>query len=286
MLEKLILGTVQLGIPYGINNSIGKPSSYVAHEILNLAYESGIYFLDTAQAYGDSQKVIGNYLDSQPKRKFKVFSKIKLDNEKSVKDQIIQIKVEIKDHDLISLSCHQFSDIFLSQSQILKDYKVQKVINHIGVSVYSNDEFSQAIESDLVDLIQIPFNIFDNWSIRGELIQKAKEYGKEVHVRSVFLQGLFFRDINILPLMLKPLTDSLRHLHHLAQEYELSIGEMALGYALSFNQIDKVLIGVESPEQLKQIINHANRPLDTKLIQKLSAMQVPHLELIDPRNWK
>ena len=72
MIDKLILGTVQLGLNYGVNNSAGKPSLETAFDILNLAYESGIRTIDTAEAYGDSQEVIGQYIEQFPNKKFKI----------------------------------------------------------------------------------------------------------------------------------------------------------------------------------------------------------------------
>ena len=75
MLSKLILGTVQLGLNYGVNNSSGKPTLDTAFNILNLAYESGIRTFDTAEAYGDSQEVIGRYIKQFPNKKFKIITK-------------------------------------------------------------------------------------------------------------------------------------------------------------------------------------------------------------------
>ena len=61
MNSKLILGTVQFGLHYGVNNTTGKPSKENIKSILDSAYNSGIQLLDTAEAYGDSQNKIGEY---------------------------------------------------------------------------------------------------------------------------------------------------------------------------------------------------------------------------------
>ena len=59
--NKLILGTVQFGLDYGINNKSGIPSSNIIKQILDYAMSNGIEILDTAEAYGISQQRIGQY---------------------------------------------------------------------------------------------------------------------------------------------------------------------------------------------------------------------------------
>jgi spore coat polysaccharide biosynthesis protein SpsF len=44
---------------YGIANVRGKPTEGEALEIVNAAWTHGMRFFDTAQAYGDSKKVLG-----------------------------------------------------------------------------------------------------------------------------------------------------------------------------------------------------------------------------------
>ena len=76
MIQKLILGTVQLGLDYGINNKSGKPSKQKSFEILHTAYDNGIRFLDTAEAYGESQKIIGEFQKLNPNKKFSIITKL------------------------------------------------------------------------------------------------------------------------------------------------------------------------------------------------------------------
>ena len=78
MISKLILGTVQFGLNYGIANSEGKPDLNKVRAILRCAADHGIRILDTAAAYGDSETVIGTVFaeDSALKNHFQVVSKI------------------------------------------------------------------------------------------------------------------------------------------------------------------------------------------------------------------
>ena len=77
-IEKLILGTVQFGLPYGINNQTGQLSKESVFKILNLAYENGITLLDTAGAYGQAEKILGEYFSLYKAKSFKVITKLDL----------------------------------------------------------------------------------------------------------------------------------------------------------------------------------------------------------------
>ena len=60
--SKLVLGTVQFGLNYGIANTDGKPAPERVRQILQTAYDNGIRTLDTAAAYGESETVLGTEL--------------------------------------------------------------------------------------------------------------------------------------------------------------------------------------------------------------------------------
>ena len=101
MIDKLILGTVQLGIPYGINNTIGKPDLSQVKAILNLAKEKGIQTLDTAKAYGNASELIGNY-QKEFNFFFKVISKFHIGNSKLEENCISELKaLNIKQFEII-----------------------------------------------------------------------------------------------------------------------------------------------------------------------------------------
>ena len=57
--KRLVLGTAQLGMNYGIANRSGKPSSRETNAIIQRAWGEGIRVFDTAQAYGDSESILG-----------------------------------------------------------------------------------------------------------------------------------------------------------------------------------------------------------------------------------
>jgi len=287
--DKLILGTVQLGIPYGINNHTGQPDRITAHRLLQTAWDGGICLLDTAESYGNAQEVIGDYHASQHNR-FGVITKLQSGIEQdSVIQSLLNDMELLKVDSLYGFMFHHL-DLFKRNTETLKDLirlKNEGKIQRIGVSVYSNDEIEFLLNYPEINLIQMPFNMLDNWYQRGEYVRLAKDNGIEIHVRSVFLQGLFFMPATELPAKLKPLKSYLKQLHELSSQHQMSMEMAAMAYALSRPEIDRVLLGVETPEQLSGNLNEINQlRLSHEFLESVDAIQVAETELLSPVNWK
>jgi len=289
--SKIVLGTVQLGLDYGINNQLGKPDLNNSFEILQTAYNSGISFLDTAEAYGDAVDIIGKF-HAEKKVEFNIISKFgSIKSETDLNKNISETLTKLNQNSLYAYLFHSPSDIKKLQTlpklvSQLNDLKSGGKIKKIGISIYTNDDFEQAIKNPLIELIQFPFNVFDNNNKRLEILKKAKDNGKEVHCRSVFLQGLFYKKPNEIPNKLTLLIPYLEVLNSISKKLNLTITELALNYALSNPYIDKVLIGVDSVNQLNQNISNINFNLtqsDFKLIDE--NINIKEEELLYPYNW-
>ncbi len=288
--HKVILGTVQFGLPYGINNQLGQPSQDTVNAILNLAYDNGINLLDTAESYGNAQKVIGNFHRSFPEKVFSVITKLNPKSSfKNIKEQIFNDIIELNVNSLAGLMFHSFNDYIdhLEGFDEMKELKAIGVIDRIGVSVYNNEEFKFLIDEGIVDLIQLPFNIFDNMNHRGELIKAAKLKGIELHVRSVFLQGLFFMNPDNLNSKLLPLKPYLKYIHDLVNNSETTIEEVCLAYTIGQKDIDMVLMGVETVDQLESNLNVIRKiEISEDFMSKINSIKVVEKELLSPVNWK
>ncbi|CAL2105872.1 Predicted oxidoreductase [Tenacibaculum sp. 190524A02b] len=288
MKSKLILGTVQFGLKYGINNIEGKLSEQSIREILDTAFEKGIDILDTAEVYGDAQKRIGDY-HKLSDNKFEVITKF--NSKESLRSNIIE-RVEkdietLRVDSLYAYMFHSFTDFekyFEKYSKDLILLRNKGVIKRIGVSLYTNEEISRVLGNENVDLIQLPFNLLDNNTKRKDIIKKAKEKGIEIHTRSVFLQGLFFKKTNELPGNLELLKPYLDNLHNLCRE-DIKINDIALNYAVKNNDIDKVLIGVDGVSQLLSNVMSEKRKVLNGIIDEIDAIKVKEVELLNPSNW-
>jgi aryl-alcohol dehydrogenase-like predicted oxidoreductase len=286
LLKKLVLGTVQLGIPYGINNTHGQPTQDEANEILSAAFKSGIRTLDTADAYGSSTERIGEFHRENPR--FRIITKFSAGSETNLSAQIEQSLSLLHVDTLYCYQYHRFSDYKdypALRGQLLKA-KDEGKIQQIGISVYTNDEFLAAADFKEIDVIQFPFNILDNMNLRRSAIGKAKLNGKELHARSVFLQGLFFKRKDELPKHLAPLGQYIESVGEIAEENQTDIMSLALGYVLKNPHIDHVLFGVETSAQLLEIIQQVQSLPDEKNLQEIdSRIHVREAELLNPANW-
>jgi aryl-alcohol dehydrogenase-like predicted oxidoreductase len=286
MVNKIILGTVQFGINYGINNSSGKISFDNVCKILNYSNLNGITQLDTAAAYGDSEQVIGEFLKNNEKKGFKIISKLYLKNqtlEKSLLSSISKLNVKMLD----TILFHSCEDYQIHKNEIINfnnKYK-GRLFKNIGVSAYTNKEVEEIINNDCVDIIQMPFNILDNASKREETYKKIKEAGKILHTRSVFLQGLIFKKANALHEEFKILYNAFLKIEKLCNDYELSVNELALSYVLSKDYIDGVLIGVDSLEHLKNNINISGLKISQNLIEEIDNLVIQDDNILNPTNW-
>lgn len=290
MTKKLVLGTVQLGLNYGINNQSGKPSIEKAFDILNTAFDNGIQILDTAEAYGDSQEIIGEFLKSHPQKSFNIITKLAANSNVNKHQFIDHIKTNCDTLHVESLYGYMFHnyDSFKERLALYNELLIareKKIINKAGISLYTNNEIEDILNQySEFDFIQMPFNLFDNASKRQELLERAREKKIEIHTRSVFLQGLFFKKRQCLPEKLKPFDKYLSKLESLKERYNFNTETLALQYVLQKKYIDHVLIGVETSEQLLSniLIGALNKQIPHEVIDNID---IKEIELLNPSNW-
>lgn len=285
MFDKFILGTVQLGMDYGVN-STGKPDLTNSLEILKLAQHNNIHSLDTADLYGESQKIISKF-DS--KKQFKVYSKF-LSND-LFKHKLESTLTELGINQLEGYSFHRLQDCLS-----FKDYKgvelavKEKKMKYLGVSIYNEDDLEKVLNLPYIEIIQLPINLLDHAkrnSKRWDLLLNAKESKKIIHIRSIFLQGLFLKDRNAFPDKLKPLIPYLQGIDKIANESKMTIAQLALNYILSLPFCDGVVIGVDNEIQLKQNIDlFKNAQTSSSVLDLIHNISVREVELLNPGNWK
>ncbi|WP_175454738.1 aldo/keto reductase [Lutibacter oricola] len=288
--KKIILGTVQFGLNYGINNKFGKPNFDVVKHILDTAFKKGIKFLDTAEVYGDSHNVISRYHEVSNNR-FKIITKYSASQLNYSINFLDRIKELVKLFDVDYL----YAYLFHSYEEFKKvvDYNLNgfdTIINNplvtkVGVSVYSNEQLEDVLNYDFVKIVQVPYNLLDNDFQRGQVLSKLHAKGVEIHTRSVFLQGLFFKDVKSLTGNLIEFKEKLELINSISDENELKKVELALNYPLSKKYISKVLIGVDSLEQLKENIKSINSSIDLKVWKKIDNIKIKDNQLLNPSKW-
>lgn len=284
-MSKFILGTAQFGLNYGINNSVGQPTPSDVFKIFDAALDYDIRILDTAEAYGKAHEIIGKYqLETQ---KFKINTKFSSVEPKAFIEQVDMACKKLVIDQIETCFYHSYKEY---HSQSLKKYfdqLIQKgLIKKIGVSVYTNEEFEEVINDPVIDVIQIPFNIFDNYSQRGELLLKAKAANKIIQVRSIFLQGLVFIEPDNLKGNTNELKEEIIMLRSICKDYKISISSLCIQYAFNFLEIDHIIIGIDTLEQLKSNINSSINALSSDIIDCINKIHVSNTSLLYPYNWK
>ena len=281
--SKLSLGTAQFGLDYGVTNQNGQVAIDAVRNILNIAKQSNIRTLDTASLYGNSEQVLGKIGIND----FQVITKTTF-----LKDDINEVivnfyksleklnrdKVEgLLIHNIDDIENNQFDSLFSKLNELKKEGLVEK----IGFSTYMPEQIDFLLNTFNFDLIQVPFNVFDNRLIEGGQLKRLKNKGIEVHARSVFLQGVLL-DFDSLGGYFSKWNSFFDNYQKMVKESEFSLLEYALNFALNEEEIDKVLIGVSSQKQLEEVIEASNKKINNSLLPFTN----DDLNLINPSLWK
>ena len=258
----LSLGTVQLGMDYGIHNANGKPSLETSFRILDAAMAAGINTLDTAAGYGNSEEVIGAWLKTIPEdqRPFIVTKAAKLDHSSldalraDLKERVKTSRERLGLSQLPLLMLHNCEDYLCDKENVklvFEELKASGDILYSGISAYSNHDYGELAASGF-DAVQIPVNIFDWGQIENGGLQKLKDSGMMIFVRSVYLQGLVFQDPETLPAHMAFCKETLVKFRTLCDKYQLSPAVLALSYALTLPGVTSLVLGSETVEQVQQ----------------------------------
>ncbi|WP_336933539.1 aldo/keto reductase [Acinetobacter bereziniae] len=284
---KLELGTVQFGLDYGVNNVSGRISDIEARNIIDYAYENSILTLDTAIAYGQSEEVLGN-LDVS---KFKVISKIGAvgpANVKSTVENMIQSSTErLRVNKLYGLLLHRPDDLHSLYGnelyETLRKLKKEGLIEKIGVSIYTPDELDLIVNKYEIDIVQVPFNVLDQRLVVQGWLDRLSQNKIEIHVRSVFMQGLLLMNHQSRPDKFKKWSNEWNLWNNWLNRENLTALQGCLAYIKQFNQIDQIIVGVDNLNQLKAI-NEAF----VKSYDHINFNGLPHVrdeELLNPSKW-
>ncbi len=293
-ISALTLGTAQLGLAYGVNNDKGMPSYEESSSILDTALSSGIISFDTAGAYGESEAVLGRYFKEEKRERTIITKALFTDVDSSavkdtlfsmVSDSIAKLGME----KLPFLKLHNESMLEKYGDTIVKalhDLKSEGLVDGVGVSFSDKKRILELTDGCGFDVIQIPANIFDNKEIVNGTVKKLSDSGACIFVRSLYLQGLFFKDTNSLPEKIKCAKAPLDKLHRLVADAGVSMAELAITFIRDTEGISSLILGCDTPEQLLESVSLVNAPKIKDTVRE-EAMKIA--EEIDPiviRPWE
>ena len=284
-MNRIVLGGAQLGLPYGILNGGETLSREAVARILDTAVSHGIDSIDTAIAYGQSETVIGETAQNR----LKIISKLPpIPSDMANVSQWVRTQI---DASLSRLKCSSMEALLLHHPQDLigphgselyaaiNSLLSEKIIERFGVSIYAPNELDGIIGKFNIDVVQAPLNVFDRRIIG--VTDQLSALNIEVHVRSVFLQGVLIANPKDRPQRFQPWSEHFARFDEWVHSTGMSAMACCLGFALQQPGVTKLVIGTTSKESLTEIMTsipniHLEVPAD---------LQSSNEQLIDPRVW-
>jgi len=285
--QRLALGTVQFGLPYGVANKNGKVSGASAKKMLQLAFSSGIDTIDTAIGYGDSESCLGEI----GIKHFRVITKLSavpsgiLDVKTWVNEQIQSSLDRLGLKRIYGVLLHRPLELLDTRGQdyfeALRELKERGQVKKIGISIYSPTELQLLTEKYHFDLVQGPLNLVDRRLLESGWLSRMKDDGVEIHTRSAFLQGLLLMQRHSIPEKFSRWNELWENWHQwLSSEGEAALNA-CLAFPLSIPEIDRVVVGADSLDQLQEIVRAAKDGSKTNIPDIAHEAE----ELINPANW-
>lgn len=261
-MASLCLGTVQFGMEYGINNTLGQPSKKDVFEIIDTAIDNGIQVIDTARAYGDAEIILGEYFAYRKNAaSFQIISKLRPNIIQDTETNIHRVIHEEIESTLYRLHIEHLNGYLLHTPQYiynkqiidgLIDLKKEKLVDHIGVSIYDLQEGYAALKVPEIDYIQLPYSILDQRGVQDGFIKQAKNKGITIFTRSAFLQGLFMMEKHTIPDHLNHVIPYLDKFDKLLNKYSVNKTVALMQFVQWEKDIDYLVFGVDTKEQLLQ----------------------------------
>lgn len=260
---KLGLGTVQLGLPYGVTNRRGQPSPAEAMALLGAAADRGVDLLDTAPAYGSAERLIGEALAAG--RRFRIITKTVAgaQNPEALRAGFLRSLADLGIARADGLLLHHAGDalgpggrMLLDEMRALKD---EGRTARIGVSVYDASELDALLALFTPDIVQLPLSALDQRLLRSGHLAKLAARGVEIHARSIFLQGTLIAPPASLPAALAPLAERAAEFHAALRELGCSALEGALAFVAQQAEVSYAIVGAASTEEFAGIAAAAER---------------------------
>jgi aryl-alcohol dehydrogenase-like predicted oxidoreductase len=295
MLNNLCLGTVQFGLNYGIANKTGRPATQEISKIITTALDNGIQYFDTAQAYGESEALLGEIFEELSTRTaVKLITKLTPDFQHTNADQlrrsIDSSLTRLKMSSLWGLMTHRSSSVtdWERFSKNINSFESGKLVQHFGVSLYSPEEAMEFLDNEFVDIIQIPTNILDKRLIENGFFERAVENNKTIFIRSVFLQGLLLLNESELENgKMKWVKEHLQFYYNFLRKHDLLPQYFTLK-AIRQRFPELILVsGVETQSQLLDNLELLKAPDLKQSILNEWWSNLPDLpnKLLDPSKW-
>jgi len=294
---KLGIGTAQFGLDYGLSNTSGKTSLKEVRSILKIATENDVDVLDTAYFYGDSESVIGRCLPEQ--NRFRIITKTpsfkknrySADDGNIIKKAFCASLERLRLSSVAGLLIHHADNVLAEGGEFLCDamheLKSKGLVEKIGFSAYSGEQIDKLLDLYDFEMIQVPVNVLDQRLIKGGGLKKLRNKGIEVHARSIFLQGLLLMEPDNLHSFFDPIKPVINKYKDFIISRGLTPVEGAINFIASMPEIDYIIVGVNTAEQLRANLDSFKRSLENRMtLENFSMFSLEESRYINPSLWE
>ncbi|MEM9175856.1 MAG: aldo/keto reductase [Myxococcota bacterium] len=299
--RRLALGSAQWGMPYGIANRQGKPEDAALDAMLARARAAGVRAIDTARAYGDSEARIGRALRDAPSSEgWRVITKLApdvhapglgiADGLERVSTSLAQSRAALGQDVLPVVLLHRFAHRHACGGKLWRTLLAEREagrIGQLGVSAATPEEAWAALDDPDVEVLQVASSLLDLRLVRQAFFPRARELGRTVYVRSLFLQGVAHLDPRTLPGFLAPAAEALGQIHDVAARIGVTPRALFLGFARECLPGAHPVLGCESDAQLAELLEDwSDERIDVAaLAALLDALPTLEADVVDPSRW-
>ena len=295
---KLCLGTVQFGMDYGIRGQ-KRPLISESLAMLEYAVQNEVDTIDTANAYGIAEEIIGIWLarNSNNRKRIKLVSKSipnLLDElvqeryydvmKENLQQSFLRLGVDFLDCYLLHSARYVFDDAIIDA---LAQLKSEGYVGEIGVSVYEVEEAKRGILHPKLDMLQLPHSVFDQRMLHGGVFELTKTHKCVLHARSAFLQGLILMQEHEAPPFLHKARSILKELGEICKKTGLSRVHLAMSYVKQQKAVSHLVFGVDNMEQLKENIGLFHQDIESDIMKEVSSkFKNLDADIVMPSLWK
>ena len=292
-LPAMTVGTVQLGMDYGIANESGKPDEAKSFAILRTAFGQGALSLDTSPAYGDSEEIIGRFLKTWEGERPYITTKVPVLRDPS--GDFGSWALASAERSLRRLGVDRLDCLLLHGADNLYGFgekaaaAMEQILHRgyadrVGVSLYTAGDIEAMLRYPVFTATQIPMSIFDQRLIAGGYVRRLSDAGFAVFVRSVFLQGVFFLDPDRVtdPILVKEAVPAIRLIRRITEETGMTVPELAISFIRDTPGVSSLVLGADDPDQVLENASCLAAPplpetVREQLEQELSGVNIPEI---------
>ena len=284
------IGAVQFGQAYGAVDHDRRPSPTEISEILEVGAAAGMAFIDTAPVYGESEELIGNALPAHSP--LKIFTKTahlnsnETDVRGAIRRGLERSLRALQRSQIDAVLIHRPDDALGAQAAAVMDAliaaKGEGLIKRIGVSLYDQDELNAFRYIDAIQIVQLPISLLDQRLVVSGALADLARHNVQIFARSVLLQGLLLSAPDQIPNYFAPIRPLVARIQSAAGQMGLTPLHICLGFMQSLANLDGVVLGLKSLEQLREILSAwstAPITLDWDMFAGSST------QMLDPRVW-